>query len=135
MERLLFSNRNWQIHCRNNTSTANQPPQLLTNMAISYQPKLQQQKNKKTTQIEQIATKPIPFHSIRSNPNPNSTSPTWIKIGFHRLQQAWSSWTFRRRTSPSRTSLIARTLIFMASPSLAPSSTSPPSPIPLFFLW
>ena len=46
----------------------------------------------------------------------------------------WSCRTLRRRTSPSRTSLIARTPIFMALPSLAPSSTLPPSPIPLFFL-
>nr|POE69728.1 vesicle-fusing atpase [Quercus suber] len=68
------------IHCRNNTSTANQPPQLLTNMAISDQPKLQPKK-KKSPQIEQIATKPIPFHSIqtptpRPDPNKNQVSPS-----------------------------------------------------------
>ena len=74
-------------------------------------------------------------HSIRFDPNPNSTGPTQIKTGFHRRQQAWLWWPLWRRTLPSRTLLTAHTLIFMASLSLAPSSTSPPSLIPLFFLW
>ena len=50
-------------------------------MAISNQPKLQQKK-KKNPQIEQIATKPIPFNSIQSepqlhwpDPNKNRVSP------------------------------------------------------------
>ena len=72
------------IHCCNNTSTANQPPQLLTNMAISNQPKLQPKKKKTPTDwIDCNQTHSIQFDSIRSepqlhrpDPNKNRVSPS-----------------------------------------------------------
>ena len=61
------------IHCRNNTSIANQQPQLLTNLAISDQPKLQQKKN------PQIAAKKIQISSSHRQAPPSTTNH-WLLL-------------------------------------------------------
>ena len=58
------------MHCRNNTSIANQQPQLLTYMAISDQPNLQPKKKKNP----QIAAKKTQISSSHRQAPPSTTN-------------------------------------------------------------
>ena len=68
------------IHCCNNTSTANQPPQLLTNMAISNQPKLQPKKKPPTDWIDCNQTHSIRFDPIWSEPQLHEPDPNKNRV-------------------------------------------------------